>query len=91
MTGTHTPQSAAAFNVEVARFSDIDRPGVWVDQSDGKLYRIFPTGLQAGHSPLIDVPTARNLILADTDPAALYEKVRMNCANRNIHVQPLEQ
>ncbi len=90
MTGTCTTPAAAAFNLEVARFSDIDRPGVWVDQSDGKVYRIFQDGLQTGHSPLIDVPTARNLILVDTDPGALYEKVRMNCSNRNIHVQPLE-
>ncbi len=87
---TNTAATAAAFSVEVARFSDIDRPGVWVDQNEGTLYRIFPGSLQTGHSPLIDVPTARNLILVDSDPAALYEKVRMVCANRNIHVRPYE-
>ncbi|HWO57636.1 MAG TPA: hypothetical protein VNN55_08740 [bacterium] len=87
---TSTTATTAAFSVEVAHFSDIDRPGVWVDQNDGKLYRIFPGSLQPGHSPLIDVPTARNLILVDADPAALYEKVRMVCSNHNIRVQPYE-
>ncbi len=90
MTGPTKTTTSTAFNVEVAHFSDIDRPGVWVDRNDGSLYRVFPEGLQLGHSPLIDCPTARNLILVDPDPGALHEKVRMNCANRNIHVRAYE-
>ncbi len=91
MNETTTPpgSQAQAFGLTASKFSDINQPGVWVDQTNGTAYRVFSEGLKVGHSPLIDVPTARNLILVNTDPAALYDKIRLECANLGISVRPM--
>ncbi|TSC82856.1 MAG: hypothetical protein G01um101420_38 [Parcubacteria group bacterium Gr01-1014_20] len=86
---TTPPGNAQAFSITAAKFSDINQPGVWVDQTNGTAYRVFPEGLKVGHSPLIDVPTARNLILVNTDPATLYDKIRLECSNSGVSVRPM--
>lgn len=70
----------------VQNFENIDTPGVWVDQNTGQMYRIPPEALKPGHSPLIAVPGAKNLVRLATDFATPTSKVRSVGADHNIFV-----
>ncbi|MEK9173456.1 MAG: hypothetical protein AAB594_02715 [Patescibacteria group bacterium] len=90
MNETTTPpgQTATAFNLKVGKYSNINVAGFWVDD-EGNGYRVFQGGLQTGHSPLNDVPAARNLTLVSLNPGILYAKALTECANRDISLRPM--